>query len=122
MPRRLLAEPHLLAHELRTPLTVLAGWHSLIQAGDITPQHTPEQWGHAMDACQRAVNRLNMIIKEACDEAEALGQRSGAAQDEFVRMVELTQEAVTHSREVLERIQADRSKGGLGVAGQRQPT
>jgi signal transduction histidine kinase len=121
MPRRLLAEPHLLAHELRTPLTVLAGWYSLIQAGDITPQHTPEKWGHAMDACERAVNRLNLIIKEACDEAEARIQvRSGPAQDEFIRMMDSAHEAVTHSREVLEQVQADRTKGALGTAGQGQ--
>jgi signal transduction histidine kinase len=105
MPRRLLREPHLLAHELRTPLTVLAGWYSLIQAGDITPQTTPAMWGHAMDACERAVARLNLIINEACDEAEALVRvRSGRAPEDFTRMIDSAHEAVTHSRDVLERL------------------
>ena len=69
MPRRLIHDPHLLAHELRTPLGILAGWISLARDGDIHPERTPEVWVKAMRACDDAAARLNLIIKQACEEA-----------------------------------------------------
>ena len=123
MPRSLLREPHLLAHELRTPLTILAGWYSLIQSGEITPQTTPGAWEDAMTACQRAVERLNVIINEACDEAEGLARlRPRPVTEEFTRMVESTAKAVIRSREVLAQIEKDRRRrvvGGRGRASGR---
>ena len=74
MPRRLLREPHILAHELRTPLALITGWTSLMQSGEIHPDRTPEYWATAMAACAEASARLNILISEACDEAEALEQ------------------------------------------------
>lgn len=100
MPRRLLREPHLLAHELRTPLSVLAGWYSLIDAGDVSPG-TPA-WLSGMTACQEAIDRLNLVIKQACDEASAI--RDGANVERLERIARESQRAIDHSWEVLTRI------------------
>lgn len=110
MTRRLLDEPHVLAHELRTPLTVLAGWYSLIREEDISPNATPEQWATAMEACQEAVARLNLIINEACNEATSARRRRGPEYDHIAELLERTQMAVIQSREVLARIQRSRSE------------
>ena len=104
MPRRLLHEPHLLAHELRTPLGILAGWISLVRDGDIHPERTPAEWRKAMRACEDAAERLNLIIKEACEEAV---ERSGmdAVQVERVsRLLESTTAALEQSERVLARV------------------
>lgn len=101
MPRRLLREPHLLAHELRTPLGLLAGWQSLIDSGDVDRVRTPDQWKMAMEACDRAIRLLNLIIREACDEA---GSR--VAESDYQRYLELlesTQHAITRSKELMTR-------------------
>jgi signal transduction histidine kinase len=107
MPRRLLREPHLLAHELRTPLSVLAGWMSLIRDGDISPRSYPDRWQSAMDACQAAVDRLNLVISEACDEATAL-KRPGPQLSDVLHLLQATQEAIDHSKEVMDRIRLRR--------------
>jgi signal transduction histidine kinase len=102
MPRRLLREPHLLAHELRTPLAVLAGWYSLIETGDVSPG--TENWNSGMLACREAVDRLNLVIKEACDEVSAIRAYDAAAADRVERLMRETQQAVDHSWEVLTKI------------------
>jgi signal transduction histidine kinase len=113
MPRRLLREPHILAHELRTPLSVLAGWYSLVRDGDISAELTPEVWSVAMTACQDAVDRLNLIISQACDEA-SMRPMDGAAFEQFNERLKRTQVAIGHSQRVLAQI---RSRRG----GQRRP-
>jgi signal transduction histidine kinase len=107
LPRRLLREPHVLAHELRTPLSLLAGWCSLMQGGDIHPDRTPEQWQQAMEACEQAVARLNILISEACDEAQALRQLQSSG---FRDMVEMTSAAIQHARQIREEITRSRTK------------
>jgi signal transduction histidine kinase len=103
MPRRLLREPHVLAHELRTPLAVLAGWYSLARDGDISANKNPEEWAKAMAACQQAVDRLNLIINQACDEAKALRWNQGAPDPRVEELAEQTTRAIEHSRAVLYR-------------------
>ncbi len=103
MPRRLLREPHVLAHELRTPLSILAGWYSLIRDGDLTKAGNPEEWEAAAEACQAAIDRLNFIISEACDEAEAL--RWPVRQQYPRRVFEEATEAIQRSRELLARFE-----------------
>ena len=100
MPHRLLREPHLLAHELRTPLSVLAGWYSLIEAGDVTPATT--SWDRGMAACHEAIDRLNLVIKQACD--EAIDVRDPAAAERIERLIVETERAIDHSWEILIRI------------------
>lgn len=107
MPPRLLREPHLLAHELRTPLAVLAGWYSLIEAGDVTPS-TPS-WDRAMSACREAVARLNLVIKQACDEATAINARDPAAAERAERLWVETQHAIDHSWQILIRIRTEQT-------------
>ncbi|HEY9289209.1 MAG TPA: hypothetical protein VIT43_14440 [Candidatus Dormibacteraeota bacterium] len=102
MPRRLLREPHVLAHELRTPLAVLAGWYSLIDAGDVSPG-TPE-WLSGMAACREAIDRLNLVITEACDEARAI--RNGRNVERVERIALETQQAIDHSLQILTRIRS----------------
>ena len=101
MHRRLLREPHVLAHELRTPLAVLAGWYSLVRDADISPDATPAEWATAMAACQDAVNRLNLVISQACDEADSLRRLQGPAYEQFNQLLTRTEAAIIHSREVL---------------------
>lgn len=107
MPQRLLSEPHVLAHELRTPLSVLAGWYSLARDGDISRSGTPEAWEGAMRACQTAIDRLNYIISQACNEATSLRwPEQGAAQDQ--RTAQLVQDAtaaIARSRELLAKLE-----------------
>jgi hypothetical protein len=56
-----------------------------------------------MRACQEAVDRLNFIITQACD--EVFDQRTGTpAYDELERLVEQSTRAIDHSRRVLARI------------------
>jgi len=101
MPRRLLREPHVLAHELRTPLAVLAGWYSLVRDADISPDGTPAEWARAMAACQDAVDRLNLVISQACDEANSIKRLQGPAYEQFDQLLKRTEAAIIHSREVL---------------------
>lgn len=107
MPRRLLREPHVLAHELRTPLAILAGWYSLARDGDISRMDTPEQWEGAMLACQRAIDRLNFIINQACDEASNLRwPKHGEAGDQrSAQLVEDATAAIARSRELLSKLE-----------------
>ena len=107
MPRRLLREPHVLAHELRTPLSILAGWYSLVRDGDVTRIDAPEAWKTAMKACQIAIDRLNFIISQACDEAEAL-RWSVDGEEYGSRMFEEATAAIGRSRELLSRLEARR--------------
>ncbi len=97
MPRRLLREPHVLAHELRTPLSLLAGWYSLMESGDVHPDRTPKAWNSAMAAIQSATARLNILISEACDEAEALKRLEAT---NYVELVEMTSSAIENSRRI----------------------
>jgi signal transduction histidine kinase len=134
MPRRLLREPHVLAHELRTPLSILAGWYSLIRDGDITKAGHPQEWQSAIAACQAAIDRLNFIISQACDEAEALRWPSDTAGEQYgTRVFEEATEAIQRSRELLARYEerrrkraADRDPASLperrGARRTRQPT
>ena len=108
MPRRLLHEPHLLAHELRTPLSVLAGWFSLIRDGDIAAERDQARWQTAMDACQLAVDRLNLVIAEACDEASLLNRRSVPQSAQLQELMDATREAIDESEALMERIQGRR--------------
>jgi len=108
MPRRLLREPHVLAHELRTPLAVLAGWYSLVRDADISPDGTPAEWARAMAACQDAVDRLNLVISQACDEANSIKRLQGPAYEQFDQLLKRTEAAITHSREVLVQLQQRR--------------
>ena len=108
MPIRLLREPHVLAHELRTPLAVLAGWYSLVRDADISPQRTPVEWAQAMAACQEAVDRLNLVISQACDEADSINRRQGPAYEQFNHLLKRTEAAITQSREVLVQLQLRR--------------
>lgn len=101
MPRRLLHEPHLLAHELRTPLGVLAGWMSLARDGDIHPERTPEQWAKAMQACDHAAARLNLIIKEACQEGIDRSQLDPVQVERVSHLLETTSAALEESQRVL---------------------
>ena len=107
MPRRLLREPHLLAHELRTPLSVLAGWISMIHDGDVSPQICPEKWDSAMNACQAAVDRLNLVIAEACDEASMV-RRPGQQLSDVLALMEATRQAIDHSQLVMDQIRSRR--------------
>ena len=108
MPGRLLREPHVLAHELRTPLAVLAGWYSLVRDADISPDGTPAEWARAMAACQDAVNRLNLVISQACDEANSIKRLQGPAYEQFNQLLKRTEAAIIHSREVLVQLQERR--------------
>ena len=108
MPRRLLREPHLLAHELRTPLAILAGWCSLMAHGDVHPDRTPAEWKKAMQACQESVARLNVIISETCDEAEALRRVQATEYAHFSELLEMTTAAIGHSRRIREQIDKER--------------
>ena len=111
MPRRLLREPHVLAHELRTPLSILAGWYSLIRDGDITKAGNPQEWQAAIAACQGAIDRLNFIISQACDEAEALRWPADRAGQQYrTRVFEEATEAIERSRELLARFEERRGK------------
>jgi signal transduction histidine kinase len=101
MPRRLLHEPHLLAHELRTPLSILAGWVSLVRDGDVHPDRTPAEWATAMHACEEAAARLNLIIKEACQEAGDHALMDAAQVEHVARLLESTTAAVEQSQRVL---------------------
>ncbi|HYM50042.1 MAG TPA: histidine kinase dimerization/phospho-acceptor domain-containing protein [Candidatus Limnocylindrales bacterium] len=107
MPRRLLHEPHVLAHELRTPLSVLAGWYSLIRDGDISAASRPAEWAGAMQACQEAIDRLNLVISEACHEASALKRRQLPEHERFVELLRKTEAAINHSRQLCERLDSD---------------
>src|SRR5207245_10386471 len=100
MPRRLLREPHVLAHELRTPLAVLAGWYSLVRDADISPDGTPAEWARAMAACQEAVNRLNLVISQACDEAISVKRLQGPAYEQFNQLLQPTEEAIVQFADV----------------------
>jgi signal transduction histidine kinase len=114
MPRRLLREPHVLAHELRTPLAILAGWCSLARDGDISAEKDPDEWARAMAACQQAVERLNLIINQACDEARELRWDQPARHDPRVeQLAEQTSRAIEHSRAVLYRVRRRRLEQGL---------
>ncbi len=108
MPRRLLREPHVLAHELRTPLAVLAGWYSLVRDADISRESTPAEWARAMAACQDAVDRLNLVISQACDEANSIKRLQGPAYEQFNQLLKRTEAAIIHSREVLVQLQERR--------------
>lgn len=109
MPRRLLAEPHVLAHELRTPLSILAGWYSLVRDGDVTKTGTPQEWEIGMAACQSAIDRLNFIIAQACDEAEALHRPEVAGRHQYeTRLFEETVQAIERSRALLARLEERR--------------
>ncbi|HEY9286751.1 MAG TPA: histidine kinase dimerization/phospho-acceptor domain-containing protein [Candidatus Dormibacteraeota bacterium] len=101
MPRRLIHEPHLLAHELRTPLSVLAGWMSLARDGDIHPERTPAKWARAMQACDEAAARLNLIIKEACQEGLDQPQLDPVRVERFNSLIESTTAALEQSQRVL---------------------
>jgi signal transduction histidine kinase len=104
MPRRLIHEPHLLAHELRTPLGVLAGWMSLARDGDIHPERTPVEWEKAMRACDDAAARLNLIIKEACEEAVDRAHLDPVQVERVNRLLESTTAALEESQRVLVQI------------------
>jgi signal transduction histidine kinase len=104
MPRRLIHEPHLLAHELRTPLGVLAGWMSLARDGDIHPERTPVEWKKAMRACDDAAARLNLIIKEACEEAVDRAHLDPVQVERVNRLLESTTAALEESQRVLVQI------------------
>jgi len=108
MPRRLLREPHVLAHELRTPLAVLAGWHSLVRDADISPERTPAEWARAMAACQEAVDRLNLVISQACDEADSINRLQGPGYEQFSQLLQRTEAAISQSRQVLVQLQLRR--------------
>jgi signal transduction histidine kinase len=99
VPRRLLREPHLLAHELRTPLTLLAGWYSLMSGGEVDPFRTPKEWQMAMEVCQRAVERLNVIIRETCDEAETRTHEPDYQR--YLELADSTRRTITRSEEIL---------------------
>lgn len=101
MPRRLIHEPHLLAHELRTPLGVLAGWMSLARDGDIHPERTPAEWARAMQACDEAAARLNLIIKEACQEAFDHPHLDPVQVERVNALIESTTAALEQSQKVL---------------------
>jgi signal transduction histidine kinase len=112
MPRRLLREPHVLAHELRTPLSILAGWYSLIRDGDLSKAGNPQEWQAATEACQAAIDRLNFIISQACDEAEALRWPADHAGEQYgTRVFEEATDAIQRSRELLARFEDRRRKG-----------
>jgi len=108
MPRRLLREPHVLAHELRTPLAILAGWYSLVRDADISPQRTPAEWTRAMAACQEAVDRLNLVISQACDEADSINRLQGPGYEQFSQLLKRTEAAIIQSRQVLVQLQRRR--------------
>ena len=101
MPERLLREPHVLAHELRTPLAILAGWISMVRDGDLSPQSRPADWNEAMSACQEAVDRLNFLISQACDEVASMKRMRDDRYGDFEANLERTRAAITHSRQVL---------------------
>jgi signal transduction histidine kinase len=108
VPRRLLREPHVLAHELRTPLAILAGWYSLVRDADISPERTPAEWARAMAACQEAVARLNLVISQACDEADSINRLKGPAYEQFNQLLKRTEAAISQSRDVLVQLQLRR--------------
>jgi signal transduction histidine kinase len=116
MPQRLLREPHVLAHELRTPLAVLAGWYSLARDGDISPEKDADQWAKAMAACEQAVDRLNLIINQACDEAKALRWNQPVPDPRVEQLAEQTTRAIEHSRAVLYRAHQRRLERRLGTS------
>src|SRR5438128_12033794 len=120
MPRRLLREPHVLAHELRTPLAVLAGWYSLVRDADISPGGTPAEWARAMAACQDAVDRLNLVISQASDEANSIKRLQGPAYEQFNQLLQRTEAAIVHSREVLVQLQQRRQHGIGGEAAHKR--
>ena len=124
MPRRLLREPHVLAHELRTPLSILAGWYSLVRDGDVTKAGTPDKWETGMAACQAAIDRLNFIISEACNEPEALRPPEATVRRLYqTRVFEEAVEAIERSRTLLARFEELRKQAvgpELAAAGQER--
>ena len=61
-----------------------------------------------MAACEEAVQRLNVIISQACDEAEALKQVKHPQVERITALLETTSAAIGHSRRVLAHVQQER--------------
>jgi len=61
-----------------------------------------------MAACQEAVDRLNIVISQACDEADSLKRRQGPAYEQFNQLLKRTEAAISQSREVLVQLQLRR--------------
>jgi hypothetical protein len=78
-----------------------------MKSGDVHPDRTPEQFQRAMVACELAVGRLNILISEACDEAEALKQLEAP---NFQEMVRMTTTAIEHARQIRETVTRSRTK------------
>jgi hypothetical protein len=61
-----------------------------------------------MAACQEAVNRLNLVISQACDEADSNNRLKGPAYEQFNQLLKRTEAAISQSREVLVQLQLRR--------------
>src|SRR2546429_435826 len=93
---------------VRAPLAVGAGWYARVRDADMSPQGTPVEWARAMAACREAGDRRNIVISQACDEADSLKRRQGPAYEQFNQLLKRTEAAISQSREVLVQLQLRR--------------
>jgi hypothetical protein len=56
----------------------------------------------------RTPNRLNLVISQACDEADSNNRLKGPAYEQFNQLLKRTEAAISQSREVLVRLQMRR--------------
>jgi len=61
-----------------------------------------------MAACQEAVNRLNLVISQACNEADSSNRLKGPAYEQFNQLLKRTEAAISQSREVRVQLQLRR--------------
>jgi len=61
-----------------------------------------------MAACQEAVDRLNLVISQACNEADSINRLQGPAYEQFNQLLKRTEAAISQSREVLVQLQLRR--------------
>jgi len=61
-----------------------------------------------MAACQEAVDRLNLVISQACDEADSINRLQGPGYEQFSQLLKRTEAAIIQSRQVLVQLQRRR--------------
>jgi hypothetical protein len=63
-----------------------------------------------MTACQQAVDRLNFIISQACDEAMGLDAMADPSHGRMQELIEETRAAIDHSQAILDGVKARRAR------------